>query len=199
MGFEIGTASAVDAMRMAEWAAAESWNPGLTDIQAFVVADPCGFLVGRLDGEPVTCISVVRYEASFGFLGMYIARPDVRGRGLAYRTWEAGMARLAGRTVALDGVAAQQDNYRRSGFRLAWTNVRFEGRAPAAEPPPGIRILDARDIPFDRLAAYDRRFFGVSRDAFLAAWISLPARAARVAVRDDDIVGFAVLRDAQAA
>lgn len=199
MVFEIGAASAADVTLMAEWAAGEGWNPGLTDAQAFVVADPRGFLVGRMDGEPVTCISVVRYGEAFGFLGIYIARPDVRGRGLGYQTWQAGMARLAGRTVGLDGVVAQQENYRRSGFQLAWTSVRFEGPAPEVEPPPGIRIVDARDIPFDLLAAYDRRFFGAPRDAFLAAWISLPARSARVAVRDGDIVGFAVLRDAHAA
>ena len=199
MAFEIGTASAADVMLMAEWAAVENWNPGLTDARAFVVADPRGFLLGRLDGEPVTCISVVRYGKTFGFLGMYIVRSDARGRGLGYRTWQAGMARLTGRTVALDGVVAQQDNYRRSGFDLAWTNVRFEGPAPDVEAPPGVRIVDARGIPFDQLAAYDRRFFGAPRDAFLAAWISETARSARVAVRDGDIVGFAVLRDAHAA
>jgi hypothetical protein len=199
MAFEIGTASATDVALMAQWAAAEGWNPGITDAQAFVVADPRGFLIGRLDGEPVTCISVVRYGEAFGFLGMYIARPGARGRGLGFRTWQAGMALLAGRTVALDGVVAQQDNYRRSGFRPAWTNVRFEGPAPEFAAPPGVQFVDARDIPFDQLAAYDRRFFGAPRDAFLAAWISAPARSARVAVRDRDIVGFGVLRDAHAA
>lgn len=199
MAFEIGSASVADVMLMAEWASAENWNPGLTDAHAFVVADPDGFLIGRMDGEPVTCISVVRYGEAFGFLGMYIARPDARGRGLGYRTWQAGMERLTGRTVALDGVVAQQDNYRRSGFHPAWTNVRFEGPAPDVEAPSGVRIVDARDIRLDQLAAYDHRFFGAPRDAFLAAWISLPARSARVAVRDGDIVGFAVLRDAHAA
>jgi hypothetical protein len=199
MAFEIGTASAADVALMAEWAAAENWNPGLTDAQAFVVADPRGFLIGRIDGEPVTSISVVRYGKTFGFLGMYITKPHARGRGLGYRTWQAGMSRLTGRTVALDGVVSQQDNYRRSGFHPAWTNVRFEGPAPDIEAPAGVRIVDARDIPFDQLAAYDRRFFGAPRDAFLAAWISAPARSARVAVRDGDIVGFGVVRDACAA
>ena len=137
MAFEIGTASAADVMLMAEWAAAENWNPGLTDARAFVVADPRGFLIGRMDGEPVTCISVVRYGEAFGFLGMYIARSDACGRGLGHRTWQAGMARLTGRTVALDGVVAQQDNYRRSGFHLAWTSSHRRGYGssmPATSP-----------------------------------------------------------------
>jgi hypothetical protein len=199
MAFEIGTASTADVMMMAEWATAEGWNPGLTDAQAFLVADPHGFLVGRMDGEPATCISVVRYGEAFGFLGMYIARPDSRGRGLGYRTWQAGMEQLAGRTVALDGVVAQQDNYRLSGFVSAWTNVRFEGTPPDVASPSGVRIVDARSIPFDQLAAFDRRFFGAPRDAFLAAWVSLPARSAHVALREQEIVGFGVLRDARAA
>lgn len=199
MGFEIGTASAAEVTMMAEWAAAEGWNPGVTDAQAFAVADPRGFLIGRLDGEPVTSISVIRYGEHFGFLGMYIARPDVRGKGLGFQTWRAGMERMTGRVVALDGVVAQQENYRRSGFGPAWTNIRYEGAPAPASPPAGVRLVDARDIPFDRLAAYDRRFFGAPRDAFLAAWVSLPARSARVALRGDEIVGFSVLRDAPAA
>jgi hypothetical protein len=164
-----------------------------------LVADPRGFLVGRMEGEPATCISVVRYGEAFGFLGMYIACPRFRGRGLGYRTWQAGMEQLAGRTVALDGVVAQQDNYRLSGFVSAWTNVRFEGTPPDVASPPGVRIVDARSIPFDQLASYDRRFFGAPRDAFLASWVSLPARSAHVALREQEIVGFGVLRDAGAA
>lgn len=54
------------------------------------------------------------------------------------------MARLNGRNVGLDGVVAQQPNYRRSGFRPAWTTMRYEGRPPAGLPvPPGTDINPA--------------------------------------------------------
>ena len=36
-----------------DWAAAEGWNPGLHDADCFYRADPQGFLVGLLDGEPI--------------------------------------------------------------------------------------------------------------------------------------------------
>ncbi len=194
MTFEIAVGSADDVQRMARWAADEGWNPGKTDAHAFFAADPAGFLVGRLNGEPVTCISVVKYGEGFGFLGFYIARPGVRGKGYGIQTWNAGMKRLAGRNVGLDGVVAQQANYRKSGFRLAWNNIRYEGAPLEAEPPAGVQLLDARSIAFDKLAAYDRRFFPEARDSFLASWISLPERTAMAALRDGALVGLGVMR-----
>lgn len=197
--FEISVGSADDVQRMARWAADEGWNPGNTDALAFHTADPGAFLVGRLDGEPVTCISVVKYGQTFGFLGFYIARPAVRGKGYGIQNWRAGMTRLAGRNVGLDGVVAQQANYRKSGFHNAWNNIRYEGPTFVAKPPAGVGLVDARSVPFDRLAAYDRRFFPEARDSFLASWISLPERAALVAIQGGKLVGFAVMRDCQSA
>ena len=69
----------------------------------------------------------------FGFLGFYIVHPAHRGRGLGLETWNAGMAYLDGCTVGLDGVVAQQDNYRKSGFKLAGRNIRHMGGPGTAE------------------------------------------------------------------
>ncbi|MGQ0585482.1 MAG: GNAT family N-acetyltransferase [Reyranella sp.] len=204
MTFEISVASADDVARMAEWAADEGWNPGNTDALAFHAADPGAFLIGRLDGKPVACISVVRYGAALGFLGFYIARPEARGKGYGIKIWDAGMARLTGRNVGLDGVVAQQHNYKKSGFRLAWNNIRHEGppppaASPAAAPPAGMTLVDARSVPFDLIAAYDRRFFPEARDSFLAPWIGLPERTGLVAMKDGVLEGFAVIRPCRAA
>ena len=122
-----------------EWAAQEGWNPGLSDAQCFHVTDPEGFLLALHDGEPVASISVVRYGSDFGFLGLYIVRPELRGRGYGHRLWQAGMARLEGRTVGLDGVVAQQENYRRSGFSLAHRNIRYGGQ-PRIDAPQDARV-----------------------------------------------------------
>ena len=68
-----------------EWAANESWNPGLDDLPPFYAADPDGFLMGYIGDEPVACISVVRYGAEFGFLGFYIVSPAHRGQGCGWK------------------------------------------------------------------------------------------------------------------
>ncbi|MCX4721461.1 MULTISPECIES: GNAT family N-acetyltransferase [Streptomyces] len=197
-GFEIAGASAADMKLIRDWADEEGWNPGDSDRFAFAVADPEGFLVGRLDGEPVACISAVRYGGGFGFIGFYIARPAVRGQGYGIRLWHAGMERLDGRLVGLDGVVDQQDNYRKSGFRSAWNNFRYEG-VPQGEDDRAVEIVDAATLPFGRLAAYDRRFFPAARDAFLSAWTGLPGRTALAAVRDGRIEGLGVIRPSSAA
>lgn len=200
--FEITTASADDMPTLAAWAHEEGWNPGLADEAPFFTADPCGFLIGRLDGEPVSSVSVVRYGTGYAFLGFYLTRPHLRGQGYGLRTWRAGTARLSGRTIGLDGVPDQQANYRRSGFRTEWSNARYEGfPATGAQLPPGLRLVDARSVPFDLLAAYDRRFFPAPRDAFLAAWITAPRRTALAVVREEDgaVEGFGVVRACRAA
>lgn len=93
-----------------DWADAEGWNPGLHDARAFQAADPGGFLGAFKGGKMVAGISVVAYDAQFGFLGLYICHPDHRGEGLGRAVWNAGMAYLGPRTIGLDGVPAQQSN-----------------------------------------------------------------------------------------
>ena len=192
-GYAVRTMSRRELDRAVDWAAAEGWNPGLHDAGAFHVADPEGFLVGVLDDRPVASISVVRYGQGFGFLGFYIVVPEARGHGYGRQIWEAGLARLAGCVVGLDGVVAQQENYRRSGFALAWRNIRFGG-VPPVEDWPTDGLVDARTIPMDRLLAFDGTLFPAPRPSFLAAWIALPGAVALARLRDGDLVGFGVVR-----
>ncbi|WP_445396809.1 GNAT family N-acetyltransferase [Zobellella sp. An-6] len=176
-----------------EWAAREGWNPGLHDMDSFYQADPEGFLLGLLDGEPIACISVVKYGDDFGFLGFYIVVPPFRGQGYGLRLWQAGMARLAGRNVGLDGVVAQQDNYRKSGFVLACQNVRYEGRvAGGLSEPEGMVAFPA--MPFEAFAAYDRDFFPAERGRFLRAWLAQSGSVALGIRRGQRLAGYGVIR-----
>ena len=112
------------------WAAAEGWNPGFADDACFAAPDPEGFFIGELEGAPAATISCVNYGASFAFLGFYIVREDLRGRGYGLRIWNAAIAHAGPRVIGLDGVVAQQQNYRMSGFELAYANVRYGGTPP---------------------------------------------------------------------
>ncbi|MGH7006763.1 MAG: GNAT family N-acetyltransferase, partial [Alphaproteobacteria bacterium] len=193
---EIRVASRADLDRMLAWAADEGWNPGFDDGRAFHAADPLGFFMAWRDGERVAAISVVAYEAAFGFLGLYIVRPEFRGRGLGIALWREALARRHAKLIGLDGVVAQQANYARSGFRLAYRNIRCAGTGPttatSARTTPA--LVAATELPFDRIAAYDRMHFPAARPAFLSLWLSPSNGAALAAVDGGRVSGLGVIR-----
>jgi GNAT superfamily N-acetyltransferase len=173
-------------------AAREGWNPGLNDAECFFAADPGGFLIGELAGEPIGCISAVSYAGCYGFIGLYIVRPEFRGRGYGMRMWQAAMARLGGHNVGLDGVPAQQGNYAKSGFRLACRNVRYQSRA--APGAVHASVVPAAEVAFEAICDFDRQVFPERRDAFLRAWLTQPMAGAYVASDGDRLTGYTVVR-----
>ena len=191
-GLRIRSMAAHEVALALDWAAAEGWNPGLADAGPFACVDPEGFLVGELDGAPASIIAVVNYDARFSFLGFYIVRPDLRGRGFGFRIWQAGMAHAGARTVGLDGVVAQQDNYRKSGFTLAYNNIRYGGAVlPLVVPAATVPLSD---LPFETIARDDAAVFPAARPAFLRAWLAAPGHAGRALMRDGRLVAWGVIR-----
>jgi hypothetical protein len=176
-----------------DWAAAEGWNPGLHDANPFYAADPTGFLCGCLGDEVISTLSVVKYGTSFGFFGFYIVKPEYRGNGYGLRIWKAGTEALRGRTLGLDGVAAQQENYSKIGFSLAYRSIRHQGSGGGPVPTPD-GIVPLSTLPFEDLCKYDRPFFPESRPAFLKSWIAQPKTAALGLVRNGRLAGYAVVR-----
>jgi hypothetical protein len=176
-----------------DWAAAEGWNPGLADAACFAVPDPQGFLVGERRGEPVATVSCVNYGAGFAFLGFYIVRPDQRGRGDGLRIWNAAIAHAGARVIGLDGVVAQQDNYRKSGFALAYANIRYGGtvNAPGSRPA---RVIALDEVPFASITADDATIFPAPRPQFLRAWVDAPGHVGRALLRDGRLAGWGVIR-----
>jgi GNAT superfamily N-acetyltransferase len=176
-----------------EWAAAEGWNPGLNDAASYYAADPTGFLIGLLGDEPIATISAVKYGGSFGFLGFYIVNPEHRGKGYGLEIWNAALTSLTGRTIGLDGVVDQQENYRKSGFTLAYRNIRYEGRGGAgSDHAPN--IVELASLPFESVRAYDQPFFPADRRDFLQAWIAQPLATALGIFQNSLLAGYGILR-----
>ena len=176
-----------------DWAAAEGWNPGVYDAKCFQSADPQGFLGGFIGDELIATISAVKYGQTFGFIGFYIVKAEYRGRGYGLKLWNAALATLGNRLIGLDGVFAQQKNYQKSGFALAYSNVRFQGISQTCSKPDN-GIVRLSEIPFAELAEYDQQHFSEQRLAFLKCWINQPGTVALAITDNSQLRGYGVIR-----
>jgi hypothetical protein len=192
-GYTIRTMTRQEVDMAVDWAATEGWNPGLHDADCFYAADSYGFLVGLLGDEPIATVSGVKYGDSYGFLAFYIVKPEYRGMGYGIQMANAAFAYLEGRVMGLDGVTAQEENYKKTGFSTAYHNLRYQGVGggnPATDP----EIVPLSTIPFDEICAYDRPFFPDERERFLRCWIDQPQSAALGMVRNRSLLGYGVVR-----
>jgi GNAT superfamily N-acetyltransferase len=174
-------------------AAKEGWNPGLHDAECFYRTDPDGFFVGLLDeNQPVGCISAVSYNGKFGFIGLYIVAAEHRGKGFGTALWRRAMQRLDGHNIGLDGVVGQQANYRKSGFNLAYRNMRYQGADLRSTSRKD--LVPLHQLSWKRLVNYDSRFFPVRRIQFLSTWVRMPDSHGGAVVRSGRVTGYGIIR-----
>ncbi len=173
-----------------DWAAAEGWNPGLNDAESFHAADPEGFFIAERAGELLGCICAVAYDETFGYVGLFIVRPQYRGAGVGLRLLNVALRHVQVRNVGLDAAIEIQDIYQRYGFKFAYRNIRHQcvggGQAPA-----GLTELAA--IPFDEILRYDATIFPTARARFLSGWIA-QSSAALAFLKPRELAGYGVLR-----
>lgn len=181
------------------WAAAEGWNPGRHDAEAYWATDPDGFVCAEENGEVVATGSIVSYDGAFGFMGFFIVRPDRRGHGLGRDFWlwrrDTLLARLQpGAAIGMDGVFAMQPFYAKGGFVFSHRNLRMAGtgRAAPAGALDGLPALSS--LPYEAIAACDRTHFGFARDAFLQRWINPVGGSALGAWDGQRVAGYGVIR-----
>lgn len=189
---------------LVDWAAAEGWNPGLDDGEVFWGTDPAGFVAAELDlgsgRELVGGGSIVRYGRRYGFMGFFIVRPDLRGRGLGTVLWHHRRDLLRSRLdpdapIEMDGVFQMQEWYAKGGFVFQHRDLRFEGVARAGDTwHTSGDLVELADLPLDLVAAFDRRHFPAERTWFLQRWIARPGGHAIGLLRGDMLVGMAVSR-----
>jgi Acetyltransferase (GNAT) domain/Acetyltransferase (GNAT) family len=142
-------------------------------------------------GEIVGTVSCALYGRGYAFIGFYIVRSDLRGRGIGSALFDRALERAAGRVVGLDGVLTQQATYERRGFVLSHRNVRWRTTG-GDEPPTG--VVELSSVPFEQLLEFDAAVFGTNRERFLRVWIDRPRGHALAFVRNGSLAGCAVIR-----
>lgn len=184
--------------QLAGWAADEGWNPGLADIGIAWDTDPEAFIAARDGDDLVGGLSIYAYGGRFGFMGLFIVRRDVRGRGIGDLLWRWRLdclkTRFApGATLGMDGVFSMVPYYEQGGFAFAYRSHRFQGPA-AGIADPGVRPIAEAD--FAAIDRFDRAHVPAPRTAFLRRWMFRPGGHALALVENDEFVGYGVARPA---
>jgi GNAT superfamily N-acetyltransferase len=187
---------------LVELAAREGWNPGLHDAEIFWLADRDAFIAAEIDGVTIGGGAITSYGGEFGFMGLFIVRPEFRGRGLGNALWHARRERLIARlrpgaAIGMDGVFAMQDYYAAGGFRFSHRNLRFRADVPegaATDPVDDSGIVTLASVSFDEVIDYDRTCFPADRAGFLQAWINQRDARALGYRRDGRLHGYGVVR-----
>jgi GNAT superfamily N-acetyltransferase len=188
------------AIHLIDWARTEGWNPAPTDAVTFHAADPDGWWLAETpDGEAIGGLSLVHSDdRSFAFLGLYIVKPDWRGKGVGLATWNAALQGCTAATIGLDGVPTQQANYAKSGFSFSFTSHRFSFSTDALPRAKPEGTIDLAGPPGPDLLALDQTTaYPASRKTFLSRWYTQPGSVARGLVRDGTLVGCGVIRACQ--
>ncbi len=195
-GFSIGQMRHDEVSILEGWAADESWNPGRADLGIAWQTDPGAFIALRQDGALAGGGTIFSYDGRFGFMGLFIVRHDLRGRGLGTALWHHRLDRLRerlepGAPIGMDGVFPLVPFYAKGGFVLAYRDLRFDGIA-AGEADLDAVSLD--EVGFDAIDGYDRRYVPAPRSAFLRRWVVQPGGQFAALCEEGAVVGYGVVR-----
>jgi len=170
------------------------WNQTPADWERFLFLEPEGCFVAEWDGEPVATTTTCTFD-SVGWIGMVLVDESFRHRGIATGLVSHALEYLDGRsivTVRLDATEYGRPVYERIGFVPEHDFVRLQGIAPSLDNVPEMTAVCAEHI--DDLASLDHGATGTNRRRLLERLIAENPATSRLAMRQDSIDGYVLLR-----
>lgn len=185
--------------KLVNWAKYEGWNPGPEDAGVFYSTDPDGYYGYFDDEELIAGGAIISYNGKYGFMGLFIVRPEYRGQGIGNALWfkrrDMLLSRLdQGAPIGMDGVVDMQPFYKKGGFEIAFIDKRFERIGEQFDISQNITNIENHD--FEAVIEYDANCFGVPRPQFLIPWLSMNEVKKFKYTQDNSLLGFAILRRA---
>ena len=182
----------------------EGWHVGPYDFPCGFAFDPKSILLGEVNGELATHITIVEYPDHHYHAGGMIVTKKFRRQGHVVRTVYKGMeACNTNYTIGTDVSLDVKSKYEKLGSEVAWnTNLAMldlekivaNTAELAAQPDISVNPICSKNL--DRLLQYDQSVFGTPRQTFMTSWISVPGSLGWTAVdeKGDRIVGYAIVK-----
>ena len=179
----IRPARASDIPEIVRWARSEEFAPGFGDVDIYRNTDKQGVWMGWVDSTPVGCIAGIKYNNIYGFIGLYIVRPEYRGQGYGHRLWEQALLHLQGvKCVGLEAASHLITNYAEWGFKTSSQTVRWQLfnaedglSAQAVLDPQDLNTVSGPEIPLEAIKKYDSEREFTARPHFLSQWLEHPS------------------------
>ena len=169
------------------------------------------FYIGELNGQKISCISIVKHGESCAVVGYYIVIKAFRGKGYGLKTWrfafeDAGITNSS-YNVQLYAMmnSNMQSRYEKWGLKPDWMAKTFTFDVSRAQkslsdcqfPLSVAKIIPGSQVNLEKLVEYGADVMGSSQvcKSMLAAWISIGEESSWVATdNSSEIVGYLIMK-----
>ncbi len=192
-----------DISLLTKWACEENFSPGIGDLSIYRNTDRQGIWIGFVDNIPIGCICGIKYNQSYGFIGMFIVIKEFRGKGYGLCLWKHALSYLQDLScIGLEAAPNRIKDYEKWGFKYSsettrWilksrdtiNNIRTEFNDSS------IRLLTGDSIPEYIVQNYDANKEQTPRPHFLSDWLHHPAGTVLALIDDNSqCLGFGRIR-----
>jgi GNAT superfamily N-acetyltransferase len=174
-----------------------NWNQNEADWR-LMLGFGRGWGISAPDGTLAASTIVLPYGADFAWIAMVLVLPEHRRQGHASRLLRVALAEMEKqkRVALLDATPAGHEVYVQEGFRDFWGFKRFS-LSNVFSAKEKAKRLDSAHWP--QILALDAIAFGGSREAVLRNLAARQPKAALVAERNGQVVGFVLAREGREA
>ena len=140
--------------------------------------------MGCLSGIPIGCIAGVRYNESYGFIGLFLVLKKYRGNGYGVSLWKHALSHLEslpciGLEAATDRITDYQNwGFEPSSYTTRWHidchNLKLSKdyiNSLNEDHYYNLRLLEGTEIPDEAVHLYDARREPSPRPHFLSDWL----------------------------
>ncbi len=187
------------------WSRIEGFAPGIGDVGIYRHTDRQGLWVGWLGNKPIGCIAGIRYNASYGFIGLFIVTSEYRGNGYGCELWKHALNHLENLPcIGLEAAPSRITDYSKWGFKASSDTTRWQlihsdkllkDNLLFNNQFEQLHLLEGHNIPSNSIQAYDAKREPSPRPHFLSDWLNHSAGKVLALVdRDNNCHGFGRIR-----
>ena len=178
--FTIRNISNYELEKVTDWAKLEGFAPGIDDISIYKNTDKQGIWVGCLDDIPVGSIACVKYNSSYGFIGLFIVKKEFRHRGYGVSLWKHALHYLKDiQCIGLEAAPSRLDDYQKWGFIKSSITNRWKlfgsNNLPKSnfyqDTYPNFLVVPGNEISSEAVLIYDSQRETSPRPHFLNDWL----------------------------